>query len=231
MSGEELLKLLEDNFGEKIHEFVVLQIGANDGVQDDLIRPLITKYNPKSHLLEPVEQFFKSLSDNYKDYSNVVCHNIAISDTDGLKEMSIIKYDNSMPIWCKGLSTFDESLNFFSGFGGLGMAQDLRGTHVYNQVSNNKIKINVTTKKLETFLNENQINSIDVFVTDTEGHDFIIFNQLDLNKYSPKIIVMETHQLGEEINNLITDKLLKHGYSIVENSWDLIAINYNNLIN
>jgi FkbM family methyltransferase len=228
MNSEQLLTLLENNFGEKIHEFVVLQIGANDGIQDDLIRPLITKYNLKSHLVEPVKEFFESLSDNYKNYLNVVCHNIAISDMDGLKEMSIIKYDISMPIWCKGLSTFDESYNFFNGFGGLRFEQDLRNTDIYKQVSENKIKINVTTKKLETFLNENQINSLDVFVTDTEGHDFIIFNQLDLNKYFPKIIVMETHTLGEETNNLIIDKLLKHGYSIIENSWDTIAIKYNN---
>ena len=228
MNSEELLTLLENNFGDNIHEFVVLQIGSNDGVQDDLIRPLITKYNLKSHLVEPVEEFFQSLSNNYKNYSNVVCHNIAISDTDGLKEMSVIKYDNSMPIWCKGLSTFDESLNFFSGFGGLGLGEDLRNTEIYKQINKNKIKINVTTKKLETFLNENKINSLDVFVTDTEGHDFIIFNQLDLDKYSPKIIVMETHTLGEEINNLITDKLLKYGYSIIENSWDIIAIKNNN---
>ena len=39
---------------------------------------------------------------------------------------------------------------------------------------------------------------------------------------------METHTLGEEINNLITDKLLKYGYSIIENSWDIIAIKNNN---
>jgi FkbM family methyltransferase len=227
MTKEELLILLENNFGDKLHDFVVLQIGANDGIQDDLVRPLITKYNLKSHLVEPILKYFQSLSHNYKDYSNVICHNIAISDIDGDKEMSVIKYNDTMPIWCKGLSTFDESYNFFSGFGGLGLVEDLKNTDVYKQVIENKIKINVTTKKLETFLNDNQINSLDIFITDTEGHDFIIFNQLDLTKYRPKVIIMETHTLGENVNNLITDKLLKHGYTILENSWDIVAINNN----
>ena len=227
MTNEELLILLENNFGDKLHDFVVLQIGANDGIQDDLVRPLITKYNLKSHLVEPILEYFQSLSHNYKDYSNVICHNIAISDIDGNKEMSVIKYNDTMPIWCKGLSTFDESYNFFSGFGGLGLAEDLKNTDVYKQVIENKIKINVTTKKLETFLNDNQINSLDIFITDTEGHDFIIFNQLDLTKYRPKVIIMETHTLGKNVNNLITDKLLKHGYTILENSWDIVAINNN----
>jgi FkbM family methyltransferase len=227
MTNEELLILLENNFGDKLHDFVVLQIGANDGIQDDLVRPLITKYNLKSHLVEPVLEYFQSLSHNYKDYSNVICYNIAISDIDGNKEMSVIKYNDTMSIWCKGLSTFDESYNFFSGFGGLGLAEDLKNTDVYKQVIENKIKINVTTKKLETFLNDNQINSLDIFITDTEGHDFIIFNQLDLTKYHPKVIIMETHTLGENVNNLITDKLLKHGYTILENSWDIVAINNN----
>ena len=37
---------------------------------------------------------------------------------------------------------------------------------------------------------------------------------------------METHTLGEEINNLITDKLLKYGYSIIENSWEIPITNF-----
>ena len=57
--------------------------------------------------------------------------------------MSVIKYDNSLPIWCKGLSTFDESLNFFSGFGGLGLGEDLRNTEIYKQI--NKVEIDTET--------------------------------------------------------------------------------------
>jgi hypothetical protein len=76
---------------------------------------------------------------------------------------------------------------------------------------------------LNTFLPENEIDSIDVFVTDAEGHDFIIFNQLDFSKYSPKFIILETHTLSQRDKNVIVKKLVDNGYDILESSWDTIA--------
>lgn len=223
MNGEHLLDLIEKKYESELSNFTILQIGANDGVQDDLIRPLITRYNLKSHLVEPIREHYENLCSNYIDFSNVKCHNLAISDIDGEKMMTTIENDESLPLWCKGLSTFDTSRNFLGGFGGYELRDDLRNTELFNKIQNSKTEIVVSCRTLNTFLNENKIDSIDVFITDSEGHDFVIFNQLDLSKFSPKFIILETHTLSQIDKNLIIKKLVDNGYNILENSWDTVA--------
>lgn len=223
MNSERLLHLIENKYESELSNFTILQIGANDGVQDDLIRPLITKYNLKSHLVEPIKEHYQNLCSNYVDFTNVKCHNLAISDIDGEKIMTTIEYDESLPIWCKGLSTFDITRNFLSGFGGYQLKDDLRNSELFNKIKNSRTEIVVSTKTLDTFLSENKIDSIDVFVTDAEGHDFIIFNQLDFSKYSPKFIILETHTLSQRDKNVIVKKLVDNGYDILESSWDTVA--------
>lgn len=223
MNSEYLLDLIENKYESELSNFSIVQIGANDGVQDDLIRPLITKYNLKSHLVEPIKEHYENLCSNYIDFSNVKCHNLAISDIDGEKIMSTIEYDESLPTWCKGLSTFDITRNFLGGFGGYQLKDDLRNTELFNKIQNSRTEIVVSCKTLDTFLNENEIKSIDVFITDAEGHDFIIFNQLDLSKYSPKFIILETHTLSQIDKNLIIKKLVDNSYEILENGWDTVA--------
>jgi FkbM family methyltransferase len=223
MNGEELLGILEDEYENEISDFTIVQIGANDGMQDDPIQLLIKKYSPKAHLVEPVKELYKTLTTSYTDCPNVTCHNFAISDIDGEKKMITVDYDDSLPLWCKGLSTFDISRNFLSGFGGYKLLEDLRKTEIFKKVKKAQKEISVQTKTLDTFFLENKIETIDVFITDTEGHDFIIFNQLDLTKYFPKLIMMETHTLGNEDKISINKKLLDNGYTILQDSWDIIA--------
>ena len=223
MNSEYLLDLIENEYESELSNFTILQIGANDGVQDDLIRPLITKYNLKSHLVEPIKEHYENLCSNYIHFSNVKCHNLAISDIDGEKIMTTIEYDESLPTWCKGLSTFDTTRNFLGGFGGYQLKDDLRNSELFNKIKNGRTEIIVSTKTLNTFLTENEIDSIDVFVTDAEGHDFIIFNQLDFSKYSPKFIILETHTLSQRDKNVIVKKLVDNGYDILESSWDTIS--------
>jgi hypothetical protein len=45
-----------------------------------------------------------------------------------------------------------------------------------------------------------------------------------LKKFEPKVIFMETHTLGEYENSLIDEKLTMNGYTILDKSWDTIAI-------
>jgi FkbM family methyltransferase len=224
MNKKIVYDILENNFKDQISNFTILQVGANDGIQDDLIRDIIIKYKPKSYLIEPIKEYFDLLLDNYKSIDNIQFFNLAISNNNGLAKMTYVPHNNTLPEWVRGLGTLDENNNFFCGFGDINKSVDMRNTDIFKTVNQIKKKTEVITKKLNTFLNENDIKKIDVYITDTEGYDYIIFEQLDLNLYSPKIIIMETHSLGEESNEKIKEKLFKYNYQIVESSWDTIAI-------
>jgi len=202
---------------------ILLQIGANDGIQDDPIRDYILKNKVTAHLLEPIPIFYKQLCENYKDHPNVTCHNLAIHVKNGKATMTYVD-DPTLPPWTKGLGTFDTTKNGFSGYGNHNLKTNLANDPVYQSINAQKQQIVVNTNTLSTFLEAQNINRIDVYITDTEGFDGIIFNQLDLDVYTPHLIMMETHTLTTHENNLIDEKLRKHNYTITEKDWDTIAV-------
>lgn len=203
----------------------ILQIGANDGVQEDPIFHTVNKYKVVADLIEPIPTYFEELVNNYKNSPWVTCHNIAISECDGYQEMSWLKYKDDLPLWMKGLNTFDPSKNYLgTGHGGRNLNKDMRSEKEWKYVKNNTEKMKVKTLSLKSFLETNKIKKIDIYVSDTEGYDGKIFNQLDLSLYSPKIIMMETHSLGEEANTQIDRKLLDNNYEILMKEHDTVAI-------
>jgi FkbM family methyltransferase len=223
MNFENLIQECFLNLEDKT--LTLLQIGANDGQQSDPFRESIIKYQINSHLLEPIPEFYNMLINNYSKYDWVKCYNLAITNKDGEDEIKYVPRIDSLPEWTQGLGTFDSSKNFLrAGKGGNGLKEDFSTTEIYNTVKNNIKTTIVKTNTLETFIKKININQIDIYTSDTEGFDWIIFNQLDLNRFNPKIIFMETHTLGEEQNLLIDNKLIKYGYTILDKTWDTIAI-------
>ena len=54
-------------------------------------------------------------------------------------------------------------------------------------------KINVKVRKLETFINENEIQNIDIISIDTEGTELDVLKGLNLYKNRPKVFVIENN--------------------------------------
>jgi FkbM family methyltransferase len=201
---------------------ILVQIGANDGIQDDFMREIILSKNIKAHLLEPIPVFYEQLSSLYADSDRVFCYNVAIHEHSGSAVMTYVN-DPYLPIYTKGLGTFDTSKNAFSLSGNYQLKDDLSDNAIIKAITEKKKQVNVHTLTLSDFLEKNNINTIDIFVTDAEGFDGIIFSQLDLKKYTPEIIVMETHTLGEDQNNHIKAKLKKYNYEILVDGWDTVG--------
>jgi FkbM family methyltransferase len=203
----------------------LLQVGANDGLQSDPFRESIIRYKINSYVLEPIPDFFKMLSENYNDYPWVKCYNLAITKNNGVEEITYVPRVDGLPEWTQGLGTFDASKNYLgAGMGSNNLSEDYSETEIYKEVKKNIKKIKVNTNTLETFLETNNIEKLDLYVSDTEGYDWFIFEQLDLKKFKPKVIFMETHTLGEEQNEKIDKKLIDNGYTILDKTWDTIAI-------
>jgi FkbM family methyltransferase len=203
----------------------LIQIGANDGLQSDPFRETIINNKINSYLLEPIPDFYNMLKHNYSNCDWVKCFNLAITTENGEQEITYVPKINGLPEWTQGLGTFNVNKNFLGeGKGGGNLDTDYSNTDLYRQVKENIKKIIVKTKTLETFLTDQRIQKLDFYLSDTEGYDWVIFNQLDLNKYQPKVIYMETHTLGEYENSMIDEKLIKFGYNILDKRWYTIAI-------
>ena len=70
----------------------------------------------------------------------------------------------------------------------------------------------------------NQISEISVLHIDTEGYDWKILSQLDIEKHEPKFILYEHNHLSEEEKSDSID-FLKEKYTLFQLGIDILAVN------
>lgn len=79
-------------------------------------------------------------------------------------------------------------------------------------------QITLRTRTLNSLIEENlpASTSIDLLSIDVEGHDYNVLNSINLDKFRPKLIVIEMHSfdLTQPFNNAIYSKMIKSSYRL-----------------
>lgn len=156
-----------------------IQVGAHIGntVNDPLFRNINSELD--YILIEPVPYLYNTLVDNYKQYKNVTCLNIAISNTIGTLELYVPSQSNDfskMVSWASQLASINSN-------------------HIHTFVPEcivEKIVVKCTT--LNKLIEDYSIKCIDTLIIDTEGHDFDILMDLNLS-VKPKTIIFENKHM------------------------------------
>jgi FkbM family methyltransferase len=184
-------------------DFFFVQIGANDGVRYDPVRPMIGK-GWRGLLVEPHPEIFERLKANYAAHQGFLFECAAISDFDGETTL------------CCPVGTKNNTAA--SSTDGNAVAMKLcAGASV------NRIKVKAIT--LPSLFAAHQVKQADMFLVDTEGFDGPILSQL-LEKTSlrPPIIQFE-HVLMNQIEyGIYCDLLSREGYSLLPVAGDTIAV-------
>lgn len=215
-----IYKYLNDN-KEKIK--ILVQIGGNDGVQDDFIRQKIIEYKFETYILEPIEKYYKELTENYKDFENVTTCNYAITNKTGTDFINYIETTDEDPLWLKGCSSFYMDKNVLSGYGSINM-KEVMPASLMNNIRRKTKSLEVKTLTFEDFIKLYSINNIDVLVTDTEGYDLNILKQINFKDIQPKLIILEYHNYSEEEKREIFNILLNNDYKIYyDGGMDLVG--------
>tara|TARA_R110002167_G_scaffold1671_1_gene7995 strand:- start:113 stop:1033 length:921 start_codon:yes stop_codon:yes gene_type:complete len=199
--------------GKEVSNASVVQIGACDGISYDDTRGFLDLYKWKGVFVEPIPELFEQLKENFKDrdYKFV---NAAITKESGkvimlnVPEASIAN-QHIRPCF-KGMSSVWPPKN------GLG-SDDEYDTVIRERFAK---KIEVTSLSLEDLFKDTSTTEFDIFIVDAEGCDYDIFMQLDLNKYKPKFIRLETCNLTDKEREVINEKLKEHGYMYEEDDSD-----------
>ena len=191
---------------------MLVQIGSNDGKTGDPLHALLQKNKKwKALLVEPVPYAFERLKTNYSDRSRFICENVAINQGEALDfywvDSIAKKHLQDLPYWFDQLGSFDKEhiLKHFDGqLAPFIVSQKLQGI------------------KLVNLLNKHQIDRIDILHIDTEGYDWEILSQLDLNKHCPQFIMYEYKHLNQmDLQKSI--QFLKD-YQIFNIGIDLLAV-------
>lgn len=191
-------------YGRKGQKLFMINIGAMDGVLFDSMSGYASMYNSDVLYVEPMKPHFERLVKHKSDNPNNKFENSAISNYNGtitMKTIPIEVVDEGLVHHAfYGMSVIDPSKN------GMGSESDREVVEKY------AVDVEVNCITWNTLIEKHNINHFDAISVDTEGHDFVIFNQIDLNKFKPKLIRLEWCNMTDEEKNSVTKKLEDHGY-------------------
>lgn len=194
-----------------------IQIGGNDGINDDPIHHFITwnHKNVSGYILEPVYDYYKELENNYRNFPNLKTLNLAIHNSE--KEMIIHRVNpaavNQVPKYSKGIASF------------------IKNHHVNCKIPSEHIieeKVNCVT--LSDLMDRYSIQNCDLLQIDTEGYDAEIIFAIDFKKCKPSIINFEYYipqTMSKETYDAILKLLHEQDYEIWMENNDITAYQRN----
>lgn len=197
--------------GENSDDFFFIQIGANDGVIYDPIYQFVRQYNWSGILVEPVPCYFNRLLINYQGNSNLYFENVAISDQDEQRDFYRVQEGlDFLPEWCNGLGTFN---------------LDVLLTHKWAipNLEDYVVKETVECLSLDSLLKKYAVDNVDLLLIDTEGYDYQVLKQLDLDLIRPSILLYEHQYFRQEERQKCENRLQQAGYRISSHMGNTLA--------
>ncbi len=187
-----------------------LQIGAFDGVSGDGLYPLVEKYGISGALIEPQNDAFCKLRQNYEkfDQSAFTFINAAVADSDTTRQLFRIKADKDRPEWLPQVATFDKSV----------LLQEA-GRELESAI---EVEL-VRCLKFDTLFKEHQLPHVDLLQIDAEGYDAELLRLYDVSIRRPAIVRYEHKHLRPDTQEQTVAALVEQGYLIFLSSDDTLA--------
>lgn len=207
----DVFKLLVDREMLRPEPFVCVQIGANDGISYDPVRPYILKYQWQSLLVEPIPATFERLKKNYETAPWVSFEQCAVASTDGTAKLYLVE-----PCEADGSTGTDQIASF---------SRDIVMAHApYFKNLEQRIKtVEVPALRLPTLLTKHGIERVSLLQIDAEGFDYEIVEMTLESALRPNIIRFEHLHLDALRRQLAHDKLGAAGYTFAVAGMDIVA--------
>ncbi|MEC3907332.1 FkbM family methyltransferase [Tamlana sp. 2201CG12-4] len=219
-------KCLEKHARNCEKEFFVLQVGANDGFDNDPIHKFIMKYGWKGLLIEPQPKVFnKFLKKTYSRFPKIELLNAALSSDLTQKKLYCISFSDHR--WATGLSRFNkESFKELIDNGYIASQARQQGVELPDSTDNYISETKVNAVNFDFIINEYGITNVDFLQIDAEGYDYEILKLFPLDKIKPKFINLEYSHFDEKTKEECTLLLTKNHYKCVEVEHDLFCVLY-----
>lgn len=186
---------------QSIENPTLLQIGAFDGITNDLWYPWIRRMRINAILLEPQLEFFNKLVENHRESPQVRCLNVAVGERDENRNLFYIETKGkALPDWASQLASFSEE-TILSHKPSIPELESLvRSTPV-------------RCMTYQTLFREQKLHKIDALQIDAEGYDKILIELFPFSQCLPKLVRFESRHLCK--NDLFECKqlLASKGYS------------------
>jgi FkbM family methyltransferase len=190
-------------------DLMLVQVGASDGVENDLLRPFLERSDPRGILIEPQTMPFQKLQARYGSRERLTLLQAAIDNRAGSRTLYRCREDLAV----------GEAAAFLSGLASFERAQVVKAYLGHARRLGLKehpdwaiVGEAVATLTLDAVLDDLGWDRCDLLVIDTEGHDFEIIRTIDLSRIRPSVLIYEHAHLGRA-DRLACWRLLRaHGY-------------------
>jgi len=209
--NDEISKVIS-NFSKITPNLKVIQVGANDGFNNDPIHRFILRDNWQGVLIEPQKTTYtKYLKRIYRNSNRITTINAAMGYKNG--ELPLYKISFSNGRWATGLATFNKAgLEKMVADGFIDKRAQKYGIKVPNSkedyITSEKVQVLSPTTLREKY----NLGDLDLLMVDTEGFDFEIIKMFFSADFKPSLVIFEHFHLSQtelaECNTLLSS----HGY-------------------
>lgn len=216
---ERIYDIILHNYGRTNEPMFNLSIGSCDGSFHDTISGYMQLYKWTGMFVEPIPDAYNSLTKYVNELlpKDCIVENVAVSDRDCTEVMCYIPWgtikEKELESSYIGMSTFLPPKN--------GFESDEKSKKILEQYGD-LVEVKVTT--VNNLLKKHNIEKIDFCTIDTEGYDYDVFKEFDVEKYKPKVIKFELFNEDEENLIKVFDRLIEAGYLLTnQEGCDIMA--------
>lgn len=187
-----------------------VQIGANDGSQQDPLRFVRERYSWSGLMVEPVPYVFARLKANWGHVPQLVLDNVAVADRDGV-----------LPFYHPAQAADTANLpSWYDGLGSFSKENVLKHADLIPDIAQRIVATDVPCLTLASLCCKHAITRIDVLHIDAEGYDARIVRQLDFAQLRPRLIIYEHFHQADSERTALRGLLEDHGYGWLEEYLD-----------
>lgn len=191
--------------------FFFVQVGANDGVNDDPLRECVLKYRLSGLLIEPLPDLFAKLQRNYQEVPGLYFENCAVGPDSGQATIYRIQEGAPLPAHAQGMASFNRSHLSARKHGMPGLDDYV-------------IETAVAVRTLPEILAKYGNPAISLLMIDTEGYDAEIVRLTLEANIRPDIVIYEHLHLPIATQAETLRRLKSAGYRFQEIGVDTFAM-------
>ena len=210
-----LPRILRD-FADANPRAFFVEIGSNDGLQHDHLRPFILEHDWRGLMVEPVPYVYARLERNYAGIDRVTLVNAAVAaDTDG--ELPFFHLRDAPPEERAALPDWYDGIGSFSRDAVLSHAPHMP------DIAERIVEARVPAYTFDSLLERHDAPDPDLVVIDTEGYDAEIIASIDFDRHRPELLLYEHYHLDEPTRASTRASMSADGYQTVEEGFDTIC--------
>lgn len=197
-------------FAESYPEPFFIEIGANDASQHDHLAAMVRERSWRGIMVEPVPYVFERLRANYEDFDRVTLANAAIADRDGrmpFYHLAEAEDGGALPDWYDAIGSFSRE------------AVAGHAEHIPD-IEARIVELDVPTLTFDSLCARHGVDSVDLLLIDTEGYDYEILQQIDLDRWRPRLLIYEHFHLDVDERSELRLRLERAGYRLLEEGFD-----------